>query len=617
MNQQLTSLNGPELEKRYRQLLQETRVMSARLAVVNEVSRAVSTALELDAVLEVVVEQTKWALDYDRCHIALRNQDGETYRQWWLYNPANRADNAPSAQARTEAQNFPLSEGLAGWVIRHSQILRTGDDTPASANIPLPAEAAGSTLALPLTADGETIGALIFESQQRGAYNDADVRLGTILAAQIAVAIRNAQLLEESRRRTAYIEALNAISRAINASLDIDEVFQTFAIQTRRLIKYDRMSIALLDAGGELLHVHAVSTNSESALDAGMELPVEGSAVGWVVTNRKPLIQPDTRHSRFREDERLHEIGIRSYLDVPLTVKGEVIGTLNVGCRQPNAFSPTDVETLTEIANQVAISIQNQRLHAETQRFAEKLEQRVRERTRELEEVQAQLIEAERFAAAGRLAAAIAHEINNPMQSIRSGLELLADRVPDHDEVSRQYIEILLDEQARVSGIIRQMLDFYRPPTGDRRPININDIIQRVLSLIAMDRHEVRVETRLDPELPLICANADQLKQVFFNLTLNAIEAMSRRGHLVVTTASTDNGVLISFADDGPGIAAGDIGHIFEPFYTTKPDGLGIGLSVSRSLIEAHGGEISVRSRESEGTTFEIRLPAMLEGKDG
>ncbi|RME47202.1 MAG: GAF domain-containing protein, partial [Chloroflexi bacterium] len=375
MNQQLTNLNGPELEKRYRQLLQETRVMSARLAVVNEVSRAVSTALELDAVLEVVVEQTKWVLDYDRCHIALRNQDDETYRQWWLYNPADQADSAPSAQARAQAQNFPLSEGLAGWVIRHSQILRPGERTPARrdagfAESPLPAEAAGSTLALPLTADGETIGALIFESRQRGAYNDADVRLGTILAAQIAVAIRNAQLLEESRRRTAYIEALNAISRAINASLDIDEVFQTFAIQTRRLIEHDRMSIALLDAGRKTLHVHAVSTDGESALDTGVELPIEGSAVGRVVTRRQPIIQPDTRQGQFQEDKRLHEIGIRSYLDVPLTVKGEVIGTLNVGCRRPNAFSPTDVETLTEIANQVAISIQNQRLHAETQQFA-------------------------------------------------------------------------------------------------------------------------------------------------------------------------------------------------------------------------------------------------------
>ncbi|RME43122.1 MAG: hypothetical protein D6791_16225 [Chloroflexi bacterium] len=98
---------------------------------------------------------------------------------------------------------------------------------------------------------------------------------------------------------------------------------------------------------------------------------------------------------------------------------------------------------------------------------------------------------------------------------------------------------------------------------------------------------------------------------------MNAIEAMARKGHLVVTTLSTGDGMLISFADDGPGIAARDLGHIFEPFYTTKPDGLGIGLSVSRSLIEAHGGQISVQSREGEGTTFEIRLPATLEGEDG
>ncbi len=623
MSQELADLTGQELLRRYQRLLQETRALSTRLAVVNEVSHAVTAALDLDAILEVLVEQTKWVLDYDRCRIALRNQDGATYRQWWLYHPAHPPAGTPEARARTRAQSRALSEGLAGWVIRHSQVLRLNGDGDLSAVDDELKEAlahtdgATSVLALPLTVDGETNGALIFKSRQPHAYGGADVRLGTTLAAQIAIAIRNAQLLEESRRRAEHIEALNAITRAITASLNIDEVFQTFAVQTRRLIEHNRMSISLLDNDGKTLHVYAVTADADTRPTPGMKLPLDGSAVGWVLRNCRPLIQPDTQDARFLEDEALCQNGIRSYLDVPLSVKGDVIGTLNVGCHQPGAFGPTDVETLTEIANPVAIAIQNQRLHAGTQRFAEKLERRVKERTRKLEEVQAQLIETERFAAAGRLAAAIAHEINNPMQSIRSGLELLARRVPTHDDVSQQYIDILLEEQARVSGIIQQMLDFYRPPRGDREPTDVNDVIRGVLRLIEIDHHGLRVETDLDPKPPLIHANADQLKQVFLNLGLNAIESMSKSGHLTITTAGHADGVVIRFTDEGPGIPARDIGHIFEPFYTTKPDGLGIGLSVSRGLIEAHGGEIAVHSREGEGATFEIRLPATPEEHNG
>ncbi|MFQ5594646.1 MAG: GAF domain-containing protein [Anaerolineae bacterium] len=610
MIQKPTDLTGQEHP-------QETQALSARLAVVNEVSQAVTAALSLDAILEVVVEQAKWVLDFDRCRIALRNGDGETYRQWWLYNPADPAAGPP------ETQNWDLEAGLAGWVIRHSQVLRLDSDDerllPADGlgETPIDMPATTSILALPLRAKGETKGALIFESQQPQAYSDADTRLGAILAAQIAIAMRNAQLLEESRQRAAHIEALNAITTAIAASLDIDEVFQTFAVQTKRLIPHDRMSISLLGDDDQTLHVFAVAADSDSAPPSGIELPVEGSAVGWVVSRRRPLIQPETQDARFLEDEGLLEAGIRSYLDVPLSVKGDVIGSLNVGCRQPNAFGPADVQTLTEIAHQVAITIQNQRLHAETQRFAEKLERRVKERTRELEELQAQLIEAERFAAAGRLAAAIAHEINNPMQSIRSGLELLAGRVPDQDNVSRQYVEILLEEQARVSRIIQQMMDFYRPSHGDRDLTDANDVIQHVLQLLAVDRPRVQIEAHLDPELPLIRADADQLKQIFLNLALNGIEAMAGRGRLTVTTAGRANGITVGFTDEGTGIAPADIEHIFEPFYTTKPDGLGIGLSVSRSLIEAHGGQIQVSSREGEGATFEIHLPAMPEEDDG
>lgn len=189
MNQELDTVTEQEFVPRYQQLLQETQALSTRLAVVHAVSQAATAALDLDAILEVVVEQTKWVLDYDRCRIALRNGDGAAYRQWWLYNPVE-----PQAGARVEEQRDTLGEGLAGWVMRHSRVLRLNGDEESSmaeddlSQVLVDTRGATSVLALPLTVDSKAIGALTFESQQRHAYSDADVRLGMILADQIAIA---------------------------------------------------------------------------------------------------------------------------------------------------------------------------------------------------------------------------------------------------------------------------------------------------------------------------------------------------------------------------------------------------------------------------------------------
>ena len=242
---------------------------------------------------------------------------------------------------------------------------------------------------------------------------------------------------------------------------------------------------------------------------------------------------------------------------------------------------------------------------------------------RELERrtVQQELAESQKLAAVGRLAAALAHEINNPLEAIKNSLYLLVSRTPE-DDPNRRFLEIANKETERVSGIIRQMLGFYRP-TAVRAPVEVNAVLDEALTLLEKQLRQLQISVRrdLDRRLPPILASADQLKQVFLNLLLNAQEAMPDGGILRIATRvprETDaefllpgRCVLIQFQDAGSGISEENLHHIFEPFFSTKPKqrGTGMGLWVSLGIIQQHGGQMKVRSRLGRGTTFTIALP--------
>jgi len=233
---------------------------------------------------------------------------------------------------------------------------------------------------------------------------------------------------------------------------------------------------------------------------------------------------------------------------------------------------------------------------------------------RRLEQV---LFDTEKLAATGRLAASIAHEINNPLEAVQNSLYLLSSAVPE-GTAERPYLDIATRETQRMSRILRQMLGFYRPTTA-MRPTDVNALVHEAETLVAKRLREtgVRIEKELLPTLPLIRASADQLKQVLLNLFLNAAEAMPSGGRLVVTThtggdfdTQSPDVVRIDVRDSGTGISDEAIARIFEPFFSTKMEkGTGLGLWVSHGIVQAHGGTLKVRSRPGQGTTFTITLP--------
>ena len=250
-------------------------------------------------------------------------------------------------------------------------------------------------------------------------------------------------------------------------------------------------------------------------------------------------------------------------------------------------------------------------------------------RARELDQhrVRQQIFESEKMAATGRLAASIAHEINNPLEAIKNALYLLVQR-SDPDDPDYQFLALAQRETERVSRIIRQMLGVARPSVNFA-PTNVNQVLSEALQLLGpqLRQSHVTPTVHLDEHLPLVQASADQLKQVFLNLLLNAKEAMAQGGGLLVQTRIAHEGdaeflagrhVIVRIRDDGAGIPSDILPHVFEPFFSTKSErqGTGLGLWVCQDIIQHHQGQMLVRSMVGKGTTFLVALPFITSPDD-
>jgi signal transduction histidine kinase len=237
------------------------------------------------------------------------------------------------------------------------------------------------------------------------------------------------------------------------------------------------------------------------------------------------------------------------------------------------------------------------------------------DRLRELNE---HLIRAEKLAAAGTLAAGVAHEVNNPLASISSLVQILQTRTGSDGE-TREMLRLISDQIARITRVLRDMMDFARVRPSSRVPLEINDTLLATIRLANFDRafSKLALQTLLDDELPSVEADPDQIQQVFLNLLLNARDAMTDGGELRITTSyqQVAKEVRIKFIDNGAGIPAEQLPQIFDPFFTTKAagSGTGLGLAICYGIVTAHGGRIEVAANHDHGMTVEVAFPISSE----
>jgi len=219
-------------------------------------------------------------------------------------------------------------------------------------------------------------------------------------------------------------------------------------------------------------------------------------------------------------------------------------------------------------------------------------------------------IRAERLSALGRLAAALAHEINNPLQAIQSTLDLVLDFDLEQEERDHN-LQIIRQEINRLIEVTRRILNFARPSQVPRQPVVVSDLVRQTVALAGKHLQHAHVQPIADlPPLPPVLVVPEQMTQVFLNLILNAVEAMSSGGHIYITTRTESDQIAVTFRNDGPAIPPEDLPHIFDPFFTTKPGGSGLGLWVCHTLVQQHQGTIVAENlKDGKGVAFTVRLP--------
>jgi two-component system NtrC family sensor kinase len=274
---------------------------------------------------------------------------------------------------------------------------------------------------------------------------------------------------------------------------------------------------------------------------------------------------------------------------------------------------------LQELANSFnTMSCQLEEAHEEINAWTRTLEERVEQKTRELSGAQEEMLRVERMASIGKLAAVVAHEINNPLAGILTYAKLLKKRMSRETEPNAETIsmlDLIESESRRCGEIVKNLMTFARPTSMNLEPSDLNAVIDRCVRLVQhqMKLKNIELHLNVNQDLPHVRCDPGQIEQVILALMMNAIDAMPNGGNLTVTSRKAANAgsVQIEVRDDGVGMPRDVLAKMFEPFFTTKEHGrgLGLGLAISRNIVDRHGGHIEVASERGHGTTFTITLP--------
>jgi two-component system, NtrC family, sensor kinase len=405
------------------------------------------------------------------------------------------------------------------------------------------------------------------------------------------------------QKRVDYRETLLRSSREMVSIVDLEDLSSSLVKTVSRALGTETASLYLLDEAKGVYNLKASIGREKELYPKALPLRSDpliqrliGTQEGIV---KEELEMAQDKMSGLEVAEKMGEL--EAEVSVPITSKEKLIGILNLGHKEEkDIYSSEDLELLSTLANQAAIAIENARLYEN------------------LKQSQDTLRRADRLSSLGLLTAGLAHEIRNPLVAIRTFTQLLPERYDDA-EFREGFQGLALKEVDRICGLINDLLSFARPSRPNVAEENMNDVVDGIARILETEAKEKGVEITRDfaRNLPGVWIDREQMKQVFMNLILNAIQAMGEGGSIFIATrlaSRNDPGhagqfVQVEVRDTGLGIPPENLDHIFDPFFTSKEEGSGLGLSISHQIVQEHGGYVTVESKVGLGTTFFINLP--------
>jgi len=405
------------------------------------------------------------------------------------------------------------------------------------------------------------------------------------------------------------LSTLYEVSRSLQ-TLQLEEVLKLILHGVTRTIGFDRARLYLIEREERVLKcVMAVGLELDRARKIILPLDREDSVVARAALDRKPYIIEDALNDPRVNRDLVRQLNVKSFVAVPMIGRERVVGVVSAD----NLFSEREIteedfKLLVTFVNQAGIAIENAEMYEELKRFNSTLRRRIREAMKELEESQRQLMQSEKLAALGQIAAGVAHELRNPLTSIKILLYSLMEEF-NINEKRPEDVEVIKSEIGKMEELIRRFLDFARPSSPVLERVNVNEVIEGVISLVGyqMKENDIVLRMNLSPKAEIM-ADRDHLRQLFLNLILNAIQAMPQGGELRIETRLSDGMLITRIKDTGMGIPKPVMDRIFEPFFTTKEEGIGLGLSIVDRIVKEHNGKIEVESAPGEGTEFRVYL---------
>jgi signal transduction histidine kinase len=406
------------------------------------------------------------------------------------------------------------------------------------------------------------------------------------------------------RRKIFDLYTIFEISRHLNSMLNVESLLDATLFTCIGQMGVSGASIIVQESGdNRLTHFHS------KGLTLPKDISIQFSRVGRLVRHLQRVSQPQLIYELHNEvtdnsEDYAKLQALEAELVVPLISKGNLIGILFLPRKLSGLpYQENDLEFVSILVNQLSVAIVNAHLYESE-----------KEALMELRTAQKRLIESERLAALGRLAASIAHEVNNPLGIIKNYLTIISKSANLNDDAQKN-VSIVHEEVDRIAIIVRQLLDFYRPTLEQQIEMNVIDVVNATLDLVNQKLESLGIEIEKNfsgfAEL-IISGSPSRLKQVFLNLILNARDVMPKGGKLSVT-AHLDGGMVeLNFIDSGTGISNEELPRVFEPFFTTKQEsGTGLGLAVCHGIISSHNGTITASNNDDIGARFTIRLPLL------
>ncbi|MFZ5912322.1 MAG: GAF domain-containing protein [Chloroflexota bacterium] len=496
-----------------------------------------------------------------------------------------------------------LGEGAAGQAIARGEVINIPDIANDSRFInPASPPNYRSLLVAPIQSTGKPIGAISVQSNRIPGFSRNDERLIQTLSTQAAIAIENARLLETTRQSLKEVEALYRINQGLVASVESGHLIKQVVNLLQRNFGYYHVQVYIVNPeSGDLVLREGTGKIGTKLKQRGHRLPAGAGIVGHAAETGQAFMTNDVEQVIFFYRNPLLP-DTKAELAAPIKIEGKVVGVLDIQHQTPGQLNERHLQLVSAVADQLAVALQKADLYTDLQHALD-----------QEKAMRAQLIQSERLTVMGRLLASVSHELNNPLQAIQNALFLLKEE-RDISAQGQQDLEIVLSESERMAAMIARLRATYRPVQDeDFQPVDINNLVEDVYALVATHlRHNgISFAFHPDPNLPAVPGLADQLRQVFLNLLMNAVEAMTTGGRLDVCTRSLpeNSEVFLSVADNGPGIEPSILPNIFDAFVTGKQSGTGLGLTISYDIILKHRGRIQAENNPKGGATFNIWLP--------